>query len=194
MLTAIINFLFSEKAKIQPVKCLARGMHGVMDDILKQMVHDKKSIKEIVKLTGKSKSSVSRYLKRLGLSTAYQIDRTHVCNCGQTNSNEFYKDDFSVCKKCTNIYRNNIGKSRRLYAVNKLGGKCVSCGYDQYTCSLDIHHTNPSIKDENFKNLRSWTKEKIDAEMVHCILLCKNCHSAHHAGHLISYYVNSHHK
>ena len=92
-----------------------------------------------------------------------------------------------MCKSCTNLYRGNIARERRLYAINKLGGKCKSCGFNEYSCSLDIHHTDPNIKDENFDQLRSWTIERIDKEIESCVLLCKNCHSAFHSGHNIIY-------
>ena len=112
----------------------------------------------------------------------------HLCSkCGETDSTKFYGHKKTMCGKCHNEYTKQLGKQKRLYAVTKLGGKCASCGYSTYIESLDIHHIDPSIKDENFSSMRGWSLARIDKEIVGCVLLCKNCHSAFHAGHPITW-------
>ncbi len=104
------------------------------------------------------------------------------CKCGETDPSKFYGHKKTVCGKCHNAYTLEAGKRKRDYALNKLGGKCSNCGFDKWSSSLDIHHTDPSIKDSKFGSFRGWSLERIDKELVSCVLLCKNCHSAFHAG------------
>jgi hypothetical protein len=48
--------------------------------------------------------------------------------------------------------------------------------------ALDIHHVDPKKKDPDFKRMRGWAWDRIKNELDKCMLLCKNCHAAHHAG------------
>jgi hypothetical protein len=107
-----------------------------------------------------------------------------MCSCGETDPLKFYGNKISVCAICHN--KNNLkrGKEKRLFAINLLGGKCINCGYDTYTCSFDIHHVSPEHKDVNFKSMRGWSEERIIKELVHCVLLCRNCHAACHSGYI----------
>ena len=138
-----------------------------------------------------SQTNVRYWLKKYKLVTMNREGRKrfkpHCCKkCGETNPNNFYGGFREVCKKCHNNRAKKEGKEKRAYAVNKLGGKCINpeCGYDKYICSLDIHHTDPSKKDENFKSMRGWSKERIDKEIIGCVILCRNCHAAFHNGFL----------
>ncbi len=112
---------------------------------------------------------------------------TRCLKCGNTAPDNFYGTKKHICKQCHNKYTHAKGKEKRMYALEKLGGKCVSCGFNKYPCSLDIHHTDPSIKDEHFKSIRGWSLERIDREMESCVLLCRNCHSAYHSGYDITF-------
>lgn len=59
-----------------------------------------------------------------------------------------------------------------------LGGKCVSCGA---TDNLHFHHRDPSEKLYTIgKVLAGLSKEKADAEVEKCELLCPDCHKAKH--------------
>lgn len=51
--------------------------------------------------------------------------------------------------------------------------------------SLDIHHEDPATKDPDFVHRYGWSFDRLMAEIVGCILLCKNCHQAHHSGYNI---------
>lgn len=105
--------------------------------------------------------------------------------CQETDPSKFYGNKTRVCAKCHNEYTKALGKKKREYALNILGGKCVSCGFDKYPESLDIHHTDPKVKDSNFASMRGWSYSRIDKEVESCVLLCRNCHSAFHNGHPI---------
>lgn len=102
------------------------------------------------------------------------------CECGETDKSKFYGTKKQMCGKCHNQYTIQKGQEKRKWAIEQLGGVCKKCGYDEYTCALDIHHTNPNSKDKNFECMRGWSKERILKEIQNCIILCKNCHAIEH--------------
>ncbi|QHR74940.1 hypothetical protein YP6_00168 [Escherichia phage YP-6] len=107
----------------------------------------------------------------------------HKCSrCGEEDPCKFYGHKKTICGKCHNEYTMNLGRQKRQYAVDKLGGKCINCGFDKWIVSLDIHHLDPKIKDSKFAQMRGWSLQRIDNEIKNCVLLCRNCHAAVHAG------------
>jgi hypothetical protein len=104
--------------------------------------------------------------------------------CGETDPAKFYGHKRKVCGPCHNAYNIKQGLDRRLRAVNELGGKCQVCGFDRYSCSLDLHHREAKAKSPNFRSMRGWSWGRILVELQKCVLLCKNCHAATHAGFL----------
>lgn len=68
----------------------------------------------------------------------------------------------------------------KLRAIKILGGKCSECGYNDCIAAFDFHHKNPLEKDYTIKNISSCGWEKIEKEILKCILLCSNCHRKHH--------------
>jgi len=76
------------------------------------------------------------------------------------------------------IGRNFIAKwSKKVKAINLLGGKCLVCG-NKDLLLLDFHH----IKDKtyNVNSLLGGRWSKIENEINSCVLLCANCHSELH--------------
>ena len=142
------------------------------------------STRKIAAATNSSQTNVRHWLKKYNLKTnAEQFKLTEYnCKCGETNPENFYGHAKQTCSKCHNLITTTAGKNNRLFAIDYLGGKCKNCNFDKYTCSLDIHHLDPSIKDKNFKYMRGWKKERILNEIKNCVLLCRNCHAAVHAG------------
>ena len=61
-----------------------------------------------------------------------------------------------------------VAKRRYDFFVDKI---CSSCGTKE---NLEIHHLDPSIKEDN--HIWSWSKERRDAELAKCVILCKTCH------------------
>lgn len=58
--------------------------------------------------------------------------------------------------------------------VEKLGGKCVSCGTVE---NLEFDHIDPSTKSFSIgSKIRCYAKVKILEEVKKCQLLCKSCH------------------
>ncbi len=113
----------------------------------------------------------------------FEVGPVYKCTkCGETNPDKFYGHKRTWCGACHNIYTSNQGRSKRERIIEYLGGCCSDCGYKKYTCSLDVHHFDPSKKDPSFASARGWSWERIEKELQGCCLLCKNCHAAVHAG------------
>ena len=142
------------------------------------------STRKIAQLENKSQTTVRHWLKKYELSTnlsTFELNE-YKCKCGETNPQKFYGHKKSVCSDCHNEYVLGSGKNKKQKARQYLGGCCKICGFDKYSCSLDIHHLDPTVKDSNFKSMRGWSWERILQEIETCILLCKNCHAAVHSG------------
>ena len=155
-------------------------------ELLLDLIEQGMTQREISEEIGKSQTTVTYWLKKHNLSTKHNKqprEKKHRCyKCGDEDPENFYGDDKVVCKTCHNDRVSKAGRDKRAYAIEKLGGKCVACGFDKYQCSLDIHHLDPKKKDPNFNSLRGWSLNRIDNEIKHCTILCKNCHAAHHNG------------
>lgn len=70
--------------------------------------------------------------------------------------------------------------------VEKLGGKCMRCGYNKYLAALHFHHMRD--KDANVGHLLDAASKsskdmlrRLDDEVKKCVLLCANCHAGLHA-------------
>lgn len=71
--------------------------------------------------------------------------------------------------------------------ITSLGGKCSRCGYCEFSSGLDFHHLGNKedeiavlITKAAAGNGKQYSL--LMAEVSKCILLCRNCHSAYHAG------------
>ena len=62
----------------------------------------------------------------------------------------------------------------------KGGAKCISCGYDEYEGSLQLHHRNPEEKEFTFSktplNDTDFNMDRMRQEADKCDVLCANCH------------------
>lgn len=72
-------------------------------------------------------------------------------------------------------YMRKYNAKKREQALDILGRKCQRCGYDEFECSLDIHHFKgkDSTRDWMRNNFDGWDDLRI---------LCRNCHQALHNG------------
>lgn len=161
---------------------------------LKSLIEQRKTIKQISDILKVSQTNVRYWIKKHGLKTArgphgsYTKDYEAECKCykcGETNPEKFYGHKRSICGSCHNKYNAKKGKEQRQFIIEYLGGSCKSCGYNIYPCSLDVHHKIPEEKDVSFGTARYWNKQRLISELNKCILLCKNCHAAHHGGYEI---------
>ena len=143
------------------------------------------STRKIGKIVGKSSTTIRYWIEKHGLEIKASIKvRQYKCSCGETDPSKFYGIKKCVCATCHNKHVRARGIQKREYALNKLGNECINCGFKTYSCSLDIHHLDPSIKDEKFHGMRGWSLSRIDNEIKNCVILCRNCHSAYHSGYI----------
>lgn len=154
---------------------------------LESLVNKGLSQREIGREVDLKQTAVRYWLKHHGLGTLPRSERDKVrprkCKCGEANPAAFYGKK-RTCAACHSKYTLNKGRTKRAKAVAYLGGCCKNCGFDKWQCSLDIHHLDPKQKDKNFVSMRGWSWEKVEKEIQGCVLLCKNCHAAVHAGHI----------
>ena len=70
---------------------------------------------------------------------------------------------------------------RRL--VERAGGACELCGFDDHPAALHFHHLDPASK--AFSISREGTTRsyaEVEAEADECVLVCANCHAKIEAG------------
>lgn len=102
------------------------------------------------------------------------------------------------CRECTNkaamrrYYNNHEQRakqyatqreriiSRKVKAVEYLGGVCKDCGGSFPPCVFDFHHLDPKEKEYSPSFLKNCTWEKFKKELDKCVLLCSNCHRIRH--------------
>jgi hypothetical protein len=76
--------------------------------------------------------------------------------------------------------------SKKIKAVNYLGGKCKICSTDNIF-HFTFHHRDKSEKEKTIGQLRSYRWSKILEELDKCDLVCRNCHEEIH-------YLENNHK
>ncbi len=77
-------------------------------------------------------------------------------------------------RKKDNATRRRRYHERRLVALERLGGKCATCGCPD---SLQFDHVNPTTKEIAMDVAFCRSQPVIDAELLKCQLLCISCHS-----------------
>lgn len=69
---------------------------------------------------------------------------------------------------------------RKKQFIEKLGGKCKSCGYNKNYSALHFHHLGIKNFSMDSRNIGNRSLESLLKELETCELLCANCHSEHH--------------
>lgn len=96
------------------------------------------------------------------------------------------------CHETSNAKRKNTEKitaknKLKKELVDRFGGKCHRCGYNEFMAGLDFHHVSGD-KQNTISNMlllaigNRRRMEELIAEIEKCILLCRNCHSGLHVG------------
>jgi hypothetical protein len=133
--------------------------------------------KETAQKIGCSQSTVAYYVQK------YNLQRTKTCKyCKTENNNDFNPRARTVCKHCKNQKYIQRWISLKQKAIDYLGGKCTSCGYNKYYGALEFHHVDPNTKDTVWNHLKKRSWDRIIVELDKCQLLCSNCHKEIHAG------------
>lgn len=73
-------------------------------------------------------------------------------------------------------------RSNRLF-VNRYKRFCVCifCG-EKEPIALDLHHKDPSSKDDNVAKIVKNSRQRVKDEIRKCVVICANCHRKLHAG------------
>ena len=69
--------------------------------------------------------------------------------------------------------------SKKIRAINHLGGKCKKCGNDNIF-QLCFHHKDREEKEFNINEIKGYRWSVILKEIEKCELLCGNCHQEYH--------------
>jgi len=146
------------------------------------MIENGDSISVISSKTGKGKTTIRYWLKKLGLKTQNNLhnkrDNRECGSCGETRPEEMRKA--GLCKSCHNKDTIRRGRQKKVDLVGVMGGECRDCGYSKNYAAFEFHHLDTTQKDPKFKNLRYWSLERAKAELEGCVLLCANCHRERH--------------
>lgn len=73
----------------------------------------------------------------------------------------------------------SCARKTKLKAIEYKGGKCLICGYNKSVRALQFHHINPKEKDFGISGTTK-SFEKLKPELDKCVLLCANCHAEVH--------------
>ena len=75
---------------------------------------------------------------------------------------------------------NKTRRENKEWAIEFLGGCCNRCGGKFPLACYDFHHKDPGEKDHFPCRLLQGSREKLQAEIEKCTLLCANCHRIVH--------------
>jgi hypothetical protein len=100
--------------------------------------------------------------------------------CAQNRKRYLASDSSKIYHR--NCATENYERNKKWLKENR-DIKCKRCGYDEFFCSIDGHHLNPSQKKNNNDLLTKWLRrlslksfiKKI--EETDLMFLCRNCHT-----------------
>ena len=157
------------------------------------MIDEGLSIREIGRRIKSSYTNVRYWLHHHDLKTRCRPNKSSErlwgerrCSCGETALDKFYGNKLRMCSKCFNAGSIRRNRQKQELIRNHLGGRCIACGFNKYPAALQVHHVDPKGKDPAFRHVRSWSWQRIERELMKCVLLCSNCHVALHAGQIDS--------
>jgi hypothetical protein len=157
----------------------------VDEDSLKVLLGRGLSVEQIAKRFGRDASTVSYWMKKLGLEAPGRekdaskggIDREMLEGHGLTDfvieGRGYYR-----CKLCRVESVVAHRRSVKAQLVEEAGGRCAICGYDRYLGALEFHHLDPLEKRLGLSHRGvALAISTLRAEAAKCVLLCSNCHA-----------------
>lgn len=91
----------------------------------------------------------------------------------------YIKTFFEKINEAKDYYFDKIRQaSNKIWAIRRLGGKCIKCGEDNIF-KLTFHHHGKD-KEENISILLKYNRTFLEKEVDKCVLLCHNCHATVH--------------
>jgi DNA invertase Pin-like site-specific DNA recombinase len=167
---------------------------------------DKKSYKDIKKLTNLSINKISKICRK------YNIVKNRVYSYSKIDSDTIKKiqslydelgsirevsDEMKISRSTVSKYIQKLEKDKlprnvqlsrnvvewrkrkKIELLEYKGGKCEKCGYNKCVDALEFHHIDPNEKDFTISG-KSWSFDRLKNEVDKCILLCSNCHREIH--------------
>ena len=98
--------------------------------------------------------------------------------CNRVRINKWYKDNRTRRQDMANRRNQRIKQE----IILQFGNRCYDCKQQFQDCVYDFHHLDMSTKDFNPSAAITMGKEKREAELSKCIMLCANCHRIRHFG------------
>jgi transposase len=166
----------------------ARG--GIDREVLRSLVADACSTREIARRLGLSQTTVRHWLKRHGLETQRAARLAGrgtsgpagvvVAECGRHGATRFAPrgDGGYRCLACRSEAVAARRRKVKAILVQEAGGRCVLCGYDGSVAALHFHHLDRAAKEFHLSRegvTRSLARARAEAQK--CALLCANCHA-----------------
>jgi hypothetical protein len=183
------------------LKAVGHDVHapnGKVDpDRLRAMIEDGASIHGAAEELGVSYSAVRNWVKRLDLETRRMARlregkearengaRRARLTCSKHGETWFFKHPSGPfrCGKCRSDRVARYRRRRKHRLVDRAGGACQTCGYNECLDALQFHHVDPESKLFMISRhgvTRSYAEAEAEADK--CVLLCGNCHSEVEAG------------
>jgi transposase-like protein len=181
------------KHGLKPVGHDIHAPKGAVDpDRVREMVQDGASVHGVAEELGVSYSTARYWVRRLGLETRHMArlreskeardddERTALLACKKHGKTAFFSSPSGGfrCRKCrseaVSRYRRRV--KRRL--IDRAGGVCALCGYNNFPGALEFHHLDPERKTFTLSRhgvTRAYSE--VEAEADKCVLLCANCHA-----------------
>jgi hypothetical protein len=164
----------------------ARG--GLRENVLRDLIAQGRTAREIAAETGRSLATVRYWLKRYGLKTIGHNGRRcarSVARCDEHGEGEHVRiaDGRLMCARCRADAVSRWRRRAKLTLVEEAGGRCVACGYDRCVAALHFHHVDPSEKRFAIGGRGlARAMEDLREEAKKCVLVCANCHAEVEAG------------
>jgi transposase-like protein len=182
-----------KKHGLRPVGAKYAAKGSVSQDVLKQMIDDGLSLREMARRLDRNISSVRHWLIKYGYWPLASEKRRAEARCAREQGlmrvemecshhgrTEFILEGRGAyrCLKCRREGVIRWRRNAKLRLVKEAGGCCVLCGYDEFPGALHFHHLDPSTKSFGLA-MRGLTKsiERLREEAAKCVLLCANCHA-----------------
>lgn len=106
--------------------------------------------------------------------------------CGVCGKALTGKQEHFCSRDCQNVYYQSYenqqkkGMQRKIMLVQRMGGRCVRCAYDENFAALSFHHRRDKRYELDLRNLGNRSLKSIEEEAAKCELVCLNCHMELH--------------
>ena len=111
-------------------------------------------------------------------SLVFNTNNIIMCLCKYCDR-EFVQPPKKGCVVCSSCSTTKRRWECRKELLELLGGKCTDCGFVGNPATLQFHHVDPTTKKYALYSRNLLRADRVE-EAKKCIILCANCHIAHH--------------